>query len=65
MLNQVQIEGTCLTGLGHASMFLYAMNYLVGYEAWTMEQLKGYRDPKENKYETISHGHPKIDVSRI
>ncbi|RDL29636.1 Uncharacterized protein BP5553_10706 [Venustampulla echinocandica] len=50
---------------GHASAFLYAMNHLVGYEAWTMEQLKGYADPKENGFETICHGHPEIDVSAI
>lgn len=27
-------------------MFLYAMNYLVGYDAWTIDELKGYGDAK-------------------
>ena len=46
-------------------MFLYAMNYLVGYEAWTMDELKGYGDPKSNGYKTIAHGHPEIEVPAI
>lgn len=46
-------------------MFLYVMNHLAGYEEWTMEQLKGYGNAKENGYETICHAHPEIDVSAI
>lgn len=34
-------------------MFLYALNHLVGFENFTMEQLKGYGDAKLNGYETI------------
>ncbi|KAL2280199.1 hypothetical protein FJTKL_12666 [Diaporthe vaccinii] len=43
---------------GHASMFLYVMNYLVGYDGWTIDELKGYASPKENGYHTLCHGHP-------
>ncbi|KAL4914379.1 Transketolase, thiamine diphosphate binding domain-containing protein [Aspergillus aurantiobrunneus] len=43
---------------GHCAMFLYALNYLTGYEAWTMDELKGYADPKLDGYETLAHGHP-------
>lgn len=32
----------------HASLFLYVMNYLVGYDAWIIDELKGYASPKEN-----------------
>ncbi|KAH7317446.1 Transketolase, thiamine diphosphate binding domain-containing protein [Rhexocercosporidium sp. MPI-PUGE-AT-0058] len=50
---------------GHASMFLYVMNHLVGYENWTMDELKGYGAAKTNGYTTISHGHPEIEVPGI
>lgn len=51
--------------IGHASMFLYVMNYLVGYEAWTMDELKGYGSPKHAGFTTLSHGHPEIECPAI
>ncbi|RFU34839.1 hypothetical protein B7463_g1439, partial [Scytalidium lignicola] len=50
---------------GHASMFLYVMNHLVGYENWTMEELKGYGNAKINGYKTIAHAHPEIEVPGV
>ena len=50
---------------GHASMFLYTMNHLVGYDNWTMDQLKGYGAAKLNGYTTISHAHPEIEVPGV
>ncbi|RFU81663.1 transketolase [Trichoderma arundinaceum] len=50
---------------GHAAMFLYALSHLVGYEVWTMDELKGYGNAKLNGYTTISHAHPEIDVPGI
>jgi dihydroxyacetone synthase len=50
---------------GHASMFLYIMNYLVGYDAWTIDELKGYGHPKPNGYHTLAHGHPEIQVPSV
>lgn len=46
-------------------MFLYAMNHLVGYDAWSMTELKGYGDAKLNGYKTISHAHPEIEVPGV
>lgn len=37
----------------------------MGYDAWTMDELKGYGDPKLDGYKTISHAHPEIDVPGI
>ncbi|KAG8162255.1 hypothetical protein KVR01_008020 [Diaporthe batatas] len=50
---------------GHASMFLYVMNHLVGYDAWTIEELKGYGAPKENGYHTLCHGHPERQAPAV
>lgn len=50
---------------GHCAMFLYALNHLVGFENFTMEQLRGYADAKLNGYETICHGHPEIEVPGV
>jgi dihydroxyacetone synthase len=41
------------------------MNHLVGYDAWTMDELKGYGDAKFNGFKTISHAHPEIDVPGV
>ena len=46
-------------------MFLYVMNYLTGYEEWTLEQLKGYGDAKLNGYSTMAHGHPEIECPGV
>lgn len=46
-------------------MFLYALNHLTGYEAWTMAELKGYADAKLNGYETLAHGHPEIECPGV
>ncbi|THY19000.1 hypothetical protein D6D00_07860 [Aureobasidium pullulans] len=50
---------------GHAAMFLYALNHLVGYDLWTMDELKGYGSAKTDGYSTICHGHPEIEVPGI
>ncbi|EED20738.1 transketolase, putative [Talaromyces stipitatus ATCC 10500] len=50
---------------GHAVMLLYALNYLVGYDAWTMEQLKGYGSPKPKGYKTMAYGHPERESPGI
>ncbi|KAJ0421449.1 Transketolase, thiamine diphosphate binding domain-containing protein [Aspergillus carlsbadensis] len=50
---------------GHCTMFLYAMNHLTGYDAWTMDELKGYADPKLNGYTTLAHGHPEVECPGI
>ncbi|KAI3399106.1 hypothetical protein diail_7685 [Diaporthe ilicicola] len=50
---------------GHASMFLYVMNYLVGYDAWTIDELKGYGSPKENGYHTLCHAHPERQAPAV
>jgi dihydroxyacetone synthase len=41
------------------------MNYLTGFDDWTMDELKGYGAPKENGFTTISHGHPEREVPGI
>ncbi|KAK7743957.1 hypothetical protein SLS62_010419 [Diatrype stigma] len=50
---------------GHTAMFLYALNHLVGYDAWTMEQVKGYGSAKTNGYKTICHAHPEIEEPAV
>lgn len=54
-----------LTMSGHASLFLYALNHLVGFPNWTMDELKGYASAKENGYETLCHGHPERQIPGI
>ena len=46
-------------------MFLYALNHLVGFDNWTMDELKGYGSAKTNGYETLCHAHPEIEVPGI
>ena len=46
-------------------MFLYALNHLTGFDAWTMDELKGYGGAKENGFSTISHGHPEIECPGV
>lgn len=46
-------------------MFLYAINYLVGYDAWTLEELKGYASPKPNGFKTMAYGHPEREFPGI
>lgn len=46
-------------------MFLYTMNHLVGYDAWTMDELKGYGNPKLNGFKTLSHAHPEIECPGV
>ncbi|HRQ60855.1 MAG TPA: 1-deoxy-D-xylulose-5-phosphate synthase N-terminal domain-containing protein, partial [Alphaproteobacteria bacterium] len=41
---------------GHGSMLLYAINYLTGYEAITLEQLKNFR-----QLGAITAGHPEVE----
>ncbi|KIW38634.1 transketolase [Exophiala oligosperma] len=50
---------------GHASSFLYALLHLTGYEAWSVEQLRGYTHPKEKGYVTLAHGHPEIEAPGV
>ncbi|KAL2209942.1 hypothetical protein CC79DRAFT_1269361 [Sarocladium strictum] len=54
-----------LSNAGHASLFLYALNHLVGFPNWTMDELKGYASAKENGYETLCHGHPERQIPGI
>lgn len=46
-------------------MFLYALNHLVGFENWTMEEIKGYGSAKLNGYSTLCHAHPEIEIPGI
>ena len=43
---------------GHGSMMLYALLYLTGYDAMTMEQLKSFR-----QFGSITPGHPEFGVT--
>jgi len=43
---------------GHGSMMLYALLYLTGYEAVTMDQLKSFR-----QYGSLTPGHPEYGVT--
>lgn len=46
-------------------MFLYALNHLVGYDAWTMDEIKGYGSAKLNGYTTLCHAHPEIEEPAV
>ena len=46
-------------------MFLYALDYLTGFDSWTMEELKGYAGPKLNGVTTMAHGHPEIECPGV
>ncbi|KAH0431551.1 dihydroxyacetone synthase [Colletotrichum camelliae] len=50
---------------GHTAMFLYALNYLVGYDNFSMDEIKGYGSAKTNGYKTICHAHPEIEVPGV
>ncbi|KAM0261463.1 hypothetical protein ACHAPA_009783 [Fusarium lateritium] len=50
---------------GHTAMFLYALNHLVGYENFTMDEIKGYGSAKTNGYTTICHAHPEIEIPGV
>ncbi|KAL1591348.1 hypothetical protein SLS60_012047 [Paraconiothyrium brasiliense] len=50
---------------GHCAMWLYALNHLVGFENWTMDEIKGYGSAKTNGYTTICHAHPEIEVPGV
>ncbi|PVH78293.1 hypothetical protein DL98DRAFT_635691 [Cadophora sp. DSE1049] len=50
---------------GHTAMFLYALNHLVGYDAWTMDQIKGYGSAKTNGFTTMCHAHPEIEEPAV
>lgn len=50
---------------GHTAMFLYALNHLVGYDAWTMDDIKGYGSAKLNGYTTLCHAHPEVEEPAI
>ncbi|HOO81471.1 MAG TPA: transketolase [Alphaproteobacteria bacterium] len=41
---------------GHASMLLYSLNYLTGYEKMTLEQIKNFR-----QMGAITAGHPEVE----
>lgn len=41
------------------------MNHLVGYDAWTMEELKGYGSAKLNRSSTLCHAHPEIECPAV
>ncbi|KAF9883048.1 hypothetical protein FE257_004302 [Aspergillus nanangensis] len=46
-------------------MFLYVMNHLVGYDAWTTDELRGYGSPKTGGQSTLCHAHPEIECPAI
>ena len=46
-------------------MFLYALNHLVGFPNWTMDEIKGYGSAKTNGYTTICHAHPEIEIPGV
>lgn len=46
-------------------MFLYALNHLVGFDDWTMDELKGYGSAKLNGFTTLCHAHPEIEVPGV
>lgn len=46
-------------------MFLYALNHMVGFDAWTMEEIKGYGSAKVDGFKTICHGHPEVEVPGV
>ncbi|KAF4553586.1 Dihydroxyacetone synthase-like protein 3 [Elsinoe fawcettii] len=50
---------------GHAAMFLYALNHLIGIDAWTLDELKGYGSAKMNGFTTLCHAHPEIEVPGV
>ena len=43
---------------GHASMLLYSMLHLTGYEAMTLEEIKGFR-----QWESLTPGHPEAELT--
>lgn len=51
--------------VGHCAMFVYALNYLTGFDNWTMQELKGYAGAKLNGVTTLAHGHPEIECPGI
>jgi dihydroxyacetone synthase len=46
-------------------MFLYALNHLVGYDNWSMNEIKGYGSAKLDGYTTICHAHPEIEIPGV
>ena len=46
-------------------MFLYALNHLVGFEDWTMDELRGYGAAKLNGFETLCHAHPEREIPGV
>lgn len=43
---------------GHGSMLLYALAYLTGYEAMTLDQIKNFR-----QFASLTPGHPEHDLA--
>jgi dihydroxyacetone synthase len=46
-------------------MFLYALNHVVGFDEWTMDELKGYGSAKTDGFTTLCHGHPEVEVPGV
>lgn len=46
-------------------MFLYALNHLVGFENFSIDELKGYGSAKTDGYQTICHAHPEVEVPGV
>lgn len=38
---------------------------MVGFDAWTIDELKGYGNAKVNGFTTLAHGHPEIEVPGV
>ncbi|KIX05947.1 uncharacterized protein Z518_03921 [Rhinocladiella mackenziei CBS 650.93] len=50
---------------GHTAMFLYSLNYLTGYENFTMGELQRYGSAETSGATTICHGHPEIEIPGV
>lgn len=46
-------------------MFLYALNHLVGFDNWSMDEIKGYGSAKLNGYTTLCHAHPENEIPGV
>lgn len=50
---------------GHVALLQYIMLHLSGYEAWTMDQLKGYCHPTALKFTNLCKTHPEIEFDGL
>lgn len=50
---------------GHVALLQYIILHLSGYEAWTMEQLKGYGHPTALDFTNLTKTHPEIEFDGL